>query len=56
MGIYTMIYEQGCCCETNKMSYNEGKLVNSQKEGFMYIVLGKNGHFIEDKTKIVTLN
>ena len=52
----SMIYEQGCCCETNKMRYNDGQLVNSQKEGFMYIGLDKNGHIIEDKTKIITLN
>ena len=51
-----MIYEQGCCCETNKMRYNDGQLVNSQKEGFMYIGLDKSGHIIEDKTKIITLN
>ena len=52
----SMIYEQGCCCETNKMRYNDGQLVNSQKEGFMFICLDKNGHLIEDKTKIITLN
>lgn len=52
----SMIYEQGCCCETKKMKYNDGKLVNSQKEGFMIICLDRDGHVIEDKTKIITLN
>lgn len=52
----SMIYEQGCCCETDKMRYNDGQLVNSQKEGFMIICLDRDGHVIEDKTKIITLN
>ena len=52
----TMIYEQGCCCETNKMRYNEGQLINSQKEGYMIICLDKDGHLIENKTHIKTLN
>lgn len=52
----TMIYEQGCCCETDRMKYNDGQLINSQKEGFMYIALNQNAHIIEDKTKIITLN
>ena len=34
----SMIYEQGCCCETNKMRYNDGQLVNSQKRR-IYIYL-----------------
>ena len=52
----TMIYEQGCCCETDKMKYNDGQLINSQKEGFMIICLDKNGNIIENKTHIKTLN
>ena len=31
----TMLYEQGCCCDTAKMQYSDGMLVNSQKEGFL---------------------
>ena len=52
----SMIYEQGCCCDTSKMRYNDGQLINSQKEGFMFICLDENGNLIEDKTKIITLN
>lgn len=52
----SMIYEQGCCCDTSKMQYNDGQLINSQKEGFIYIGLDKDGHLIEDKTHIITLN
>ena len=52
----TMIYEQGCCCETSKMKYNDGQLINSQKEGFIIICLDKDGHVVENKTHIKTLN
>lgn len=52
----TSIYEQGCCCETNQMKYTDGQLINSQKEGFMFICLDKNGHVIDDKTKLISLN
>lgn len=60
LGMYkigkTMIYEQGCCCETNKMLYNDGNLINSQKEGFIVLNLDFDGNLIEDKTKLVSLN
>ena len=60
LGMYkigkTMIYEQGCCCETNKMLYNDGNLINSQKEGFMLIYLDFDGNLIEDQTKLISLN
>ena len=60
LGMYkigkTMIYEQGCCCETDKMLYNDGNLINSQKEGFMLIYLDFDGNLIEDKTKLISLN
>ena len=52
----SMIYEQGCCCETSKMRYNDGQLINSQKEGFMIICLDKEGHVIDGKTKVISLN
>ena len=52
----TSIYEQGCCCETSQMKYTDGQLINSQKEGFIFICLDKNGHVIDDKTKLISLN
>jgi len=44
-----MIYEQGCCCETKKMKYNDGKLSFSQKEGFLYLGQDKDGKVIKYK-------
>ena len=52
----TKIYEQGAACETDKMNYSDGMLTNSQKQGFAYICLDKDGNNMEDKTKIVGLN
>ena len=52
----TMIYEQGCCCDTKQMRYTDGNLTNSQKEGFMLLYLDKDGHFLEEKSKLVYLN
>lgn len=52
----SMIYEQGCCCETSKMRYNDGQLINSQKEGFIVVRLDKDGRVLESKTKLITLN
>lgn len=51
----TTIYEQGCCCNTDKMLYNNGKLINSQKEGFLYLCQDINNNTIRDKTKLVLL-
>lgn len=51
----TTIYEQGCCCDTSKMLYNNGRLINSQKEGFLYICLDKNGEVIRDNTRLVLI-
>lgn len=52
----TTIYEQGCCCDVKANNYSDGRLVNSQKEGFIYICQDKNGEIIKDKTKLVCLN
>lgn len=50
------IYEQGACCDTDKMSYCDGQLVNSQKQGFIYLCQDKDGNTIDEYTKIVSLN
>ena len=52
----TLVYEQGACCETDKMTYADGSLVNSQQQGFLYLCQDKDGRIIEPQTKIVTLN
>ena len=52
----TTIYEQGCCCDVKSNNYSDGKLINSQKEGFLYICQDKNGKIIKDKTKQIVIN
>ena len=51
----TTICEQGCCCDVSKMSYNDGRLINSQKEGFVYLCLDKEGNSIRDKARLVLI-
>lgn len=52
----TTIYEQGAFCDTKKNNYSDGKLFNSQKEGFIFIAQDADGNTIDDKTKLVVLN
>ena len=52
----TMMYEQGASCDVGKMKYHDGNFARTQKEGFLYICLDKNGKEIESKTKLVRLN
>jgi len=52
----TTIFEQGACCDTKKIHYSDGRLTNSQKEGFIYLCHDDNGNVIKDKTKLIQLN
>ena len=53
IGQYTIgntdIFEQGCCCDISKDNYNDGKLINSQREGFIFLGQDKNGKVINYK-------
>lgn len=52
----TTMYEQGCCCDVTKQHYANGRLVPSQKEGFLYLCQDENGEEIRDLTRLVSLN
>lgn len=52
----TTIYEQGCFCDVEKNNYSNGKLINSQKEGFIYLAQDSNGRTLDERTKLVVLN
>lgn len=49
------LYEQGCCCSAEDMTYTDGKLYKSQTNGICYIVQDKTGNLIYDKSKLVLL-
>ena len=52
----TTIYEQGTCCDTTKNNYHDGSLVNSQKQGFIYLCQDSDGNVLRDKTKLEVIN
>lgn len=49
----SMIFETGCCCDISKMNYIDGKLVYSQKEGFLSLSYDKNGDICSYKQEIL---
>lgn len=52
----TTLYEQGAFCDVAKNHYSDGRLVNSQKEGFIYLCQDENGTTLKDKTQLIVLN
>lgn len=52
----TTLYEQGCCCNVTKNNYCDGKLVKTQKEGFLLMGLDDNGNVVRDETRLIRLN
>lgn len=49
------LYEQGCFCDSEEMSYADGKLYKSQTNGIVYMAQDKIGNLLYDKTKLVLL-
>lgn len=52
----TTLYEQGCCCDVTKQHYSDGRLTQSQKEGFIFLCQDENGSAIREHTKLIALN
>ena len=52
----TTLYEQGCCCDTAKQHYSDGRLTSSQKEGYLYLCHDEYGNVIREHTRLVVLN
>lgn len=50
------MYEQGCCCDLEKLDYNNGRMVLPGQNGFAYICQDADGNIIDDKSKLVILN
>lgn len=53
---YIRLFEQGACCDVNKMNYMDGRLSKPQKMGFAIICQNENGELIQEKSKVVVLN
>lgn len=60
LGFYSQgnikMYEQGCCCNLDKLDYNDGFLTIPNKNGFIYICQNENGEIISEKTKLIEIN
>ena len=52
----TILYEQGCCCDVTKQHYADGRLVPSQKEGFIYICQDADGNIMREHSRLIQLN
>jgi predicted phosphodiesterase len=53
---FIRLFEQGACCDVNKMNYMDGRLSTPQKMGFALICQNKDGDLIKDKSKVVVIN
>lgn len=51
-----LLYEQGACCYTEKMVYNDGNLTLPQKQGFIYLCQDKDGNTLRDTIELKQLN
>ena len=53
---FIRLFEQGACCNVEKMNYMDGRLSAPQKKGFALICQNELGELIEDKSKVIVLN
>ncbi len=49
----TTIFETGCTCDISKIDYANGKLVNSQKEGFLWLAHDENGEVYSHRHEVL---
>ena len=50
------MYEQGCCCKTELLDYNDGYMTLPAQKGFIYLCQDVNGNIVPNKTKLIDLN
>lgn len=53
---FIRLFDQGACCQVEKMNYMDGKLTAPQKKGFAVICQNENGDLIKEKSKVIVLN
>lgn len=49
------MYEQGCCCKTELLDYNDGYMTLPAQKGFIYICQDIEGNIMPNKTELITL-
>ena len=49
------MYEQGCCCNLQKLDYNNGQLILPGQNGFIYVCQDKDGNLIPEETRLVEI-
>jgi predicted phosphodiesterase len=49
------LYEQGCSCKTEELSYTDGYLTLPAQKGFIFVCQDKDGNLIHDKTKLIEI-
>ena len=49
------MYEQGCLCDLNKLTYNDGLLTIPNQNGFIYLCQDKDGNIIDETVKLINL-
>ena len=49
------MYEQGCCCRTEELSYTDGLLTTPQQKGFMLVCQDVDGNLMPAQTKLIQL-
>lgn len=50
------MYEQGCCCDVDKLDYGDGYLTIPAQKGFIYVCQNADGDIIHSKTKLVKID
>lgn len=51
----TMLYEQGCCCDVQKMNYHDGLLTPSQQAGYIFLGQDAQGNTIPSSVELISL-
>ena len=59
LGSYTQggiqLYEEGCCCDTDRLNYNDGHMTIPVQKGYLYMCQDRYGQEIKSKTELIAL-
>lgn len=47
------MYEQGCCCDLERLDYGDAKLMIPNQSGFLYMCQDSDGKVVQDRTKLI---